>query len=617
MFYELEESEGPLKGSSSDSASDADASYAYTQTHEVEVLALESKLKELQEVKSQHESKIALWEGKRKSVEIEMKQTDQGISDLNKKIMQLKNEGQPSDEELRILEAPGPECLRWIESMWFSLLSGLVVVTNIVYMVVTAVWSLNAPTRTKASIGFLAFYTVELSLKAIFWRGMLLCGPCRFVWANWLDTIIVASAFVEQVLLPDTAGNLGVLRVFRLFRLVRICKLIASYARMDPAWVEGDKFTTFILGVIFVNCITMGVGYDNPTWFIWPYVENIYLSIFFLELSVRLRFHGCKDFFFGEHVAFNWLDFVVVTGGVLDLWLMPVYSFLTCALGDSENCNGGGSTLKAVVNILRMMRLFRLLRIIRLARNVQPLWELLVGIVLAFQGMIWIGLLTFGLLYLITLVLLSLYGRNGLLLSDNDSYNPDDAFSGVLMSMWILFMAMNGDPGGFQPLFDSHPWTYAIAVIYMVFTGFAILSILTGVVCDKMAVAAEEHQKELDDKEAKDRDGHARVVLEATFSKVSSGHGEIYQDEFKRLLADEALCAEICEATGFETDDLEKLWTSLSSSEHKDPMARNEPSISHDDFIAGVLTAKQPVCELSILRLERRITYMEQRIRQP
>ena len=39
--------------------------------------------------------------------------------------------------------------------------------------------------------------------------------------------------------------------------------------------------------------------------------------------------------------------------------------------------------------------------------------------------------------------------------------------------MWILFMAMNGDPGDMQPLFDAYPGTLVFAALYMIFTSFA------------------------------------------------------------------------------------------------------------------------------------------------
>lgn len=52
--------------------------------------------------------------------------------------------------------------------------------------------------------------------------------------------------------------------------------------------------------------------------------------------------------------------------------------------------------------------------------------------------------------------------------------------------MWILFMAMNGDPGDMQPLFDAYPGTLVFAArssgmykstgmpkaLYMIFTSF-------------------------------------------------------------------------------------------------------------------------------------------------
>ena len=42
--------------------------------------------------------------------------------------------------------------------------------------------------------------------------------------------------------------------------------------------------------------------------------------------------------------------------------------------------------------------------------------------------------------------------------------------------MWTLFMAMNGDPGGMQPLFDAYPGTLVFAAGYMIFTSFVGIS---------------------------------------------------------------------------------------------------------------------------------------------
>eukprot|EP00438_Fugacium_kawagutii_P027235 Skav214328 [mRNA] locus=scaffold86:211383:212986:+ [translate_table: standard] len=106
--------------------------------------------------------------------------------------------------------------------------------------------------------------------------------------------------------------------------------------------------------------------------------------------------------------------------------------------------------------------------------------------------------------------------------------------------MWTLFMAMNGDPGDMQPLFDAYPGTLVFAAGYMIFTSFAILSVLTGVVADKMATAAEEHSKEIEDEAQRKQDLHTEKYLERIFTAYSeNGCGGITHKIYKEMIADE------------------------------------------------------------------------------
>merc|ERR1712187_523922 len=98
------------------------------------------------------------------------------------------------------------------------------------------------------------------------------------------------------------------------------------------------------------------------------------------------------------------------------------------------------------------------------------------------QGMMWVLALTAVILYVFSLLAVKLIGH-GLIFGGPD-HVPDGMegiFPNVLQSMFVLFMAMNGDPEFLQPMFKAIPVSKLFYVLYMILSSWAILSILTAV----------------------------------------------------------------------------------------------------------------------------------------
>lgn len=49
--------------------------------------------------------------------------------------------------------------------------------------------------------------------------------------------------------------------------------------------------------------------------------------------------------------------------------------------------------------------------------------------------------------------------------------------------MWTLFMAMNGDPGGMQPLFDAYPGTLVFAVLALAWSNLIVFGFVFATSC--------------------------------------------------------------------------------------------------------------------------------------
>merc|ERR1712194_694292 len=145
--------------------------------------------------------------------------------------------------------------------------------------------------------------------------------------------------------------------------------------------------------IITSNAVVMSLELDF-TWAGWIWVENFYLIVYGFELLVKLRSTGCAAYFLDTaHIFFNYLDVLMVLGGMMDLWFPPLMSVVKAAAGIDD----GGSDLAAqfsnIIIILRIMRILRVLRLVKLMKVVTPLYRLLVGVMDSFRAMQWVMIL--------------------------------------------------------------------------------------------------------------------------------------------------------------------------------------------------------------------------------
>ncbi|CAE8674795.1 unnamed protein product, partial [Polarella glacialis] len=250
----------------------------------------------------------------------------------------------------------------------------------------------------------------------------LLIGPCTHVWWHWLDLIIIVSGLVDLWMMAfgnhDGPSVLGYLRLLRLVRLARLLKLVRVFLNEDLSWAEGNKFQMFIMVVIFFNAILIGFETDfqsdsQSDCFYW--VEQGLLTIFFFELLVRLRHYGCKFFYIHDDWAFNWLDFIIVASGVIDLWILSIVSFVAGLFGVEIPWV---NRMWQITVTIRLARLLRVLRLVRLVREIPALYTLVTGILQAMQGISWVFVLALITLYSCALLFTRLIGHR-LLLPDS------------------------------------------------------------------------------------------------------------------------------------------------------------------------------------------------------
>mmetsp|Transcript_3774 Transcript_3774/g.7945 ORF Transcript_3774/g.7945 Transcript_3774/m.7945 type:complete len:271 (+) Transcript_3774:298-1110(+) len=231
---------------------------------------------------------------------------------------------------------------------------------------------------------------------------------------------------------------------------------------------------------------------DFPAWALWPVFENSFLVIFVAELSLRLVHHGlCGFLFHPEDFMWNTLDFVIVVGGVIDMWLLRLYGWLV----------GVSFAHTKLLQLIRMLRLLRLVRLMRQLKKIKQLYELALAVVHATQAMGWVLLLTCIFLYIAAIVCTQLIGQGQALPEDiradlmafaaadfsesrrltedavanAGSLDPVELrkyFGSIPASMYTLFELIAGwalQP--FDTLLDGVPWLKPVCVLALISRG--------------------------------------------------------------------------------------------------------------------------------------------------
>jgi len=521
--------------------------------------------------------------------------------------------------------APGPACLNFINGSAAQCVCSTVIFLNLIVMCAEFSDQEHAARFWTTDQFFLSFYLVEISIKAILHQRDLLIGDIKVVWWNWLDSTIVLSGILDQWMLPmlkafgffKTHGGLGVktsglrvLRLLRLFRIMRVLRIVKIFMKTNLSWTERPLFQTLMICVIVVNALTMSLELDYPQYKgFWYWAEQTMLIIYFFELSVRLKRWGWHFFVHPEDFTWNNLDFTIVSGGVLEQWMMPTFSLMQ-ELVTGEPAPKKNESFRTAVQLLRMLRLLRVLRLIRLVRSIKPLYRLLFGIVAALQGIQWVLLLAVIMLYAAAIVFTSLVGH-GVVFGEGKHFGDEEVtnFASVPESMFMLFKLMNDDQSVVEGVIDSIP-VKLMFCIFMICSNWIMLAILTAVVSDNM-ISATQHSEKEDDKQndITCRERQRRRLFNVLHEADEDDDGEIDESEFKALLDDADLCGEICDASGLQRADLEDLFLFVSTDQAE------KRSLHYVDFVDCVQDEGKGVSERSVFRLEKRVRVMERTLK--
>ena len=225
-------------------------------------------------------------------------------------------------------------------------------------------------------------------------------------------------------------------------------------ARMAE-FLEGPKFSNFIMGVIVVNAITLGLETSETAVSVAggliDLIDQICLTIFVIEIIAKLIAVRLNFFKSG----WNIFDFVIV-----GIALAPGTEGLS---------------------VLRALRILRVLRVISVAPSLRRVVE---GFVTALPGMGSVFVLMAMIFYIGAVMATKLFGAAF-----------PEWFGTLGLSGYSLFQIMTLESwsmGIVRPVMKEFPYAWAFFVPFIMVTTFAVVNLLVGLIVNSMQDAHSE-----------------------------------------------------------------------------------------------------------------------------
>jgi len=350
---------------------------------------------------------------------------------------------------------------------------------------------------------------------------------------------------------------------------------------VDLAFVEGDRFQSFIGVIILANVVVLWGETDSPQLPVWAVLDNLFLVIFLTEIVLRLVHLKPAAYYNGKGRVWAYLDTAIVLFGIFDLWMMPLYG--------SEL--GGSSPM-----CMRFLRLMRLLRLIRVFRVFPQLMTFIVALKDMFATFVWIFAVLAMFILTFAISLTHLLGH-GEALGPREILEREKGealhtvlshFRDVPTSAFTLFQLTtidNWDDIAY-PLVELNPWWRLFFVFFIAFASWTMISVLTAVASNKM-ISATADRKETEGRVQETRyQAFIEFLRESFVAADSDGNGVLDMGEFSTMISQEFVHKRMKELGVYlSRKELFKAWEMLDIDESGE--------LTIDEFVTGLSTLQE------------------------
>mmetsp|Transcript_58556 Transcript_58556/g.117200 ORF Transcript_58556/g.117200 Transcript_58556/m.117200 type:complete len:639 (+) Transcript_58556:3-1919(+) len=287
-------------------------------------------------------------------------------------------------------------------------------------------------------------------------------------------------------------------------------------------WIKTTQAHTVFGIVILANAVFIGVdvelGIEGFNWPMWI-TESIFLILFCVEISLRLaaeRPHY-RSFF----DAWGCFDFAITLIGCVDAWVISLI------FGSVEE------NALSSLNVLRMFRLVRLVRLVRVLRMFSELVVLVQTIGSSIMAVAWMSLLLFLVMYTGSIVTVLLIGQ------PYKVVDPDvDKFFGSLSNALFTHfcvVTLENWPEIADVAMRHNQWWAAYFVGFIVFTNFALVNLMVGVIVQRIILLSREQETELASFAAES--DQFRITLQTLFNSMEfNPDNEVSRQDIRELM---------------------------------------------------------------------------------
>jgi voltage-gated sodium channel len=228
------------------------------------------------------------------------------------------------------------------------------------------------------------------------------------------------------------------------------------------AFVHGQKFTNFILTVVFLNAIVIGLqsypAIDEAYSSLFHTLDVLFLSIFTIEVILKLVVHRTRYFKDG----WNLFDFIVVAASLI---------FINSQF----------------VSVLRILRVLRILKTIS---SIHSLRRIITSLFMAIP--------TIGSISLLMIIVFFIYGVAGATFFSEAS---PQYFGDLSKSLITLFQIATFDDWAniYRPIAENSPFSLAYFVTFIFIAVFVMLNLVVGEIVNNASKIPSEVQEDIAD----------------------------------------------------------------------------------------------------------------------
>jgi len=251
-------------------------------------------------------------------------------------------------------------------------------------------------------------------------------------------------------------------------------------------------FQSFITFVILLNTIGLALEADNPQEEVWNLFDDVFLYIYTIELLLRLAVYK-QEFFHNSDWKWNWFDFLIVLFGLSYEGVMH---------------SADGGKMQKLVMVMRMLRLLRILRAFKIFVKFPALRRLMTALISSVSSVGWIAVFFFVLVFVYS-IFATVVVKPGLQETFGENSEDVQKWFGTIynsmVTLWI-YLTMDDWSESARTINDQYPFMVFVWISYIVLGAFMILSLLTGLMADKMAAARAEMEEEANDENVEELD---------------------------------------------------------------------------------------------------------------